>query len=152
MDVTIRLTCTKLPGRAFAGISNGEAFAYSNVHVGLQRGEEIVDTAPGDAEVAIFEPVFRVERTPDGRPNFLGPYAKGPKDERFFYLSWVEKAPSGALTRFRRAKIHLGHLDWSVVEAAARTGAPIEAELALTDRRGGPLCASVRDGVVRWKV
>lgn len=138
MDVTIRLVCTKLPGRAFAGSAGGD------LHLGIQRGEEVLEAVPADRKSVTFEPTFRVEQLDGGRTNFLGPYAKGPRDERFFYLAWFLKGEGGAVTPVGRSKIHLGHLLWGEVEYAAAANQPIEMRVELTSPKGGPRFASIR--------
>ena len=143
IHVTIRLHCIDFPGRHFDG--------KSDIKVGPQKGDEGVDDVFGDAKQADFLFDLRVERNAKtGKPNFLGPYAHGKPDERFLYLSWgVRTGP--VFQMFRRAKIPLTHLDWATVEAAARTKRPIEATLRLTDKKGGPLCASVKAEQIEWR-
>ena len=130
----------------------GAAAIREGIHLGIQRGEEVVGAAPGNSKKIIFEPTFRVSPLAGGLTNFLGPFAKGTPKERFFYLSWVVKDAEGRLIMFRRSKIHLSHLPWSRVEEAARSGKPLSVELSMTDSRGGPLCGSVRDEDARWQV
>jgi len=143
VHITIRLHCIDFPGRDFDG--------KADIKVGPQKGDEVVDDVFGDAKQADFLLELRVERnTKGGKPNFLGPYAHGKPGERFLYLCWgVRSGPHFQM--FRRAKIHLSHLDWATVETAARTKRPIEATLKLTDNRGGPLCASVKPEHIEWR-
>lgn len=143
-QVTIRLHCIDFPGRNFDG--------KANIKVGPQKGDEVVDDVFGDAKQADFLFDLRVERNPKtGKPNFLGPYAHGKPDERFLYLSWgVRIGPS--FQGFRRAKIHLHNLDWATVEKAIQTKRPIEAVVKLTDKKGGPLCASVKPDNIEWQL
>jgi hypothetical protein len=142
--VTIRLHCIDFPGRDFDG--------KTNIKVGPQKGDEVVDDVFGDAKQADFLFDLRVERNPKtGKPNFLGPYAHGKPDERFLYLSWgVRVGPF--FHGFRRAKVHLRHLEWATVEKAIKAQRPIEAVLKLTDSKGGPLCASVKADHIEWRL
>ena len=143
IQVTIRLHCIDFPGRDFDG--------KSDIKVGPQKGDEVVDDVFGDAKQADFLFDLRVERNArTGKPNFLGPYAHGKPDERFLYLSWGVRTGS-LFQMFRRAKIPLSHLDWAAVETAARTNRPIRATLKMTDRKGGPLCASVKQEHIDWQ-
>jgi uncharacterized protein DUF5990 len=141
--VTICLHGIDFPGRDFDG--------KADIKVGPQKGDEVVDDVFGDVKQADFTFELRVERNPKtGKPNFLGPYAHGKPGERFLYLSWgVRQGP--LFQMFRRAKISLSHLDWATVETAARTKRPIEATLRLTDKKGGPLCASVKREAIEWR-
>jgi hypothetical protein len=106
---------------------------------------------PGDTKTVTFTPEFRVERKKDGTPNFLGPFAQGTADDRFFYLSWGVKDPRGGFDMFRRLKIRLGHLSAARVERACRSGEPITVRLRLTDAKGGPLCATPRPPHIEWE-
>ena len=140
--ITIRLHCIDFPGRDFDG--------KADIKVGPQKGDEVVHDVFGDAKEADFLFDLRVERNAKtGKPNFLGPYAHGKPDERFLYLSWgVRNGPHFEM--FRRAKIHLSHLDWATIEQAMRRKRPIKAVVRLTDKKGGPLCASVKGEHVEW--
>ncbi len=139
MPVRIRIVGTRLPGRR-CGPAPTPGGTYENVHVGIQRGSEVVDLVPGDAPLAHFDFEVTVR---EGR--FAGPYVHG-RGERFVYLSWGEVA-GGSFRMFRRAKLQLDHLD-----AAALEGRTVQATLGLTDDRGHPLCASVRPPRVVWTV
>jgi len=152
MELTIKVICVDLPGGKFMERHGGETAIREGIHLGIQRGEEVVDAAPGNSKKIVFEPTFRVSPLAGGRTNFLGPFAKGTPKERFFYLSWVVKGADGRLTMFRRAKVHLSHLPWRRVEEAVSSGKPLCVELSMTDSRGGPLCGSVRDEDARWQV
>jgi Family of unknown function (DUF5990) len=141
--VTVRLRCVELPGRSFDG--------KADIKVGAQKGDTVVDDVFGDAKQASFDFELRVERNAKtGKPNFLGPYAHGKPTERFLYLCWGQRI-GGAWHGFRRAKIHLSHLDWPTVETAIAASRPIEAVLKLTDKKGGPLCASVKGDQIGWR-
>jgi hypothetical protein len=150
MELTIKVICKDLPGAEFHDEEKG--LHYRDVHVGIQYGENVIETVRGDAKKAEFEPVFRVAPIDGGTTNFLGPFAKGVKTERFFYLSWGELHASGLFRMFRRAKIHLSHLKWAQVERAVKANKPITVELSLTDKCGWPLCASVKPPYVDWKI
>lgn len=83
----------------------------------------------------IVEPTFRVEQLPNGTPNFLGPFAHGPRASRFIYLVWRRAgAPLG------RSKIPLGSITWTQVTS---TETP-ELRVRLVDARGGPRFATVQ--------
>jgi hypothetical protein len=120
---------TDLPGRADA------------VHVGVQRGRDVVDLVAGDAALAEF--TFDVDVR---NARFGGPYVHGKGGERFVYLSWGEVV-GGTFTMFRRAKLQLDSLD-----PTACDGHTVEGRLGLTDVKGGPLCASVRPPTITWTV
>ena len=99
----VRIVGVNLPGRAWAG--------YGNIHVGVQRGAEVVDLVPGDAGEAVWE--LPVDVMPGG--DFRGPFVQGKKGDRFLYLSWGTVGAAGGFTMFRRAKLMLAAVDAGVV-------------------------------------
>jgi hypothetical protein len=152
MEVTIKVICEHLPGIKFQDPNGDQAIAYEPVYLGIQRGNEVIEAVPANRQRVIFEPRFRVAPLTGGKTNFLGPFAKGTPQERFFYLSWVVKNEDGTLTMFRRAKIHLSHLSWSQIEAAVDSGKPLSVTLSLTGKRGDPRCGSIRGEGVHWQM
>jgi hypothetical protein len=144
MTLTVRIRGDRLPGSRF-----GE---HKAVHVGVQRGREVVNLIPGDADGAMFEFPVQVVRTESGELDYRGPFVHGRRGERFLYLSWGEVAADGTFTMFRRAKLHLSVIAPGMVEAAIESGSTLEGSVGLTDGRGGPLCASVRPPTISWQV
>jgi hypothetical protein len=84
--------------------------------------------------VLVVEPTFRVEQLPDGTPNFLGPFAHGPRAARFVYLVWRRSGAS-----LGRSKIPLTSINWSQVTS----GETPELRVRLVDGKGGPRFATV---------
>lgn len=141
--ITILLHCTDLPGVSFED--------KTAVRLGIQKGKDVIDDVPADTESVIFTCPLRVERnTKTGKPNFLGPFAHGTPEERFIYLCWGERKGM-VWYGFRRAKIHLKHIEWSTIEDCLKTDSSLEATLRMTDSKGGPLCASVGQAYITWK-
>ena len=59
-------------------------------------------------------------------PAFTGPYASGPADDRFAYLSWW------AIDRnhwINRLKARLSHIDWPLIHSSRQQNLPITADL-----------------------
>lgn len=139
MEVRIRVTGRELPGLVWCG--------HERVHLGIQRGREVVDLVPADAEVAVFDLTVGVTVDPEGRADFRGPYVHGRRGERFLYLSWGDVGRDGRFAMFRRAKLHLSGLPEADLAGHGR----FEGTLSLTDARGGPLCASVRPPRITWR-
>ena len=91
------------------------------------------------------------ERAPNDAPNFLGPFAQGPRGGRFVYVNSGKHAGQAGSRWDRRAKIPLGGISWPLVEAAwARPQGVLEARIEGTGRDGGPVCASVKS--VAWRL
>jgi hypothetical protein len=141
VTVRFRITGTEMPGRR-CGPAQGLEVDRANIHVGVQRGRDVVDLVAGDASRAFFE--FDVD-VRAGR--FSGPFVHGRGDERFLYLSWGEVAEDGDFTMFRRAKLQLDSLD-----ATASDGATIDGRLPMSYPQGGPVCASIRPPAITWTV
>jgi hypothetical protein len=139
VEVTIEIVCTELPG-----------LGDDSLHLGIQHDEEIIEFAPADAARILFKPVLRARRNADGSANFLGPFAHGPKNERFIYLNWVSKQATAPPAMVGRIKLQLNHITWTAVQNAAERNKPIRVTLALTNARGKPVMASVRQDTARW--
>ncbi len=143
-SVPVRIVGRRLPGRSWSG-RNG-------IHVGVQRGTEVVGLVPGDAADALFDIDVEVVADGNGEPDFRGTYVHGRRGERFIYLSWGEVDEHGTFIMFRRLKLHLAplmeHSSADTVLAAKK----IQAVLELTDTRGRPLAASVRPPWVTWRI
>jgi hypothetical protein len=142
--VTIKLTCIELPGLKFKEIAG--------LRLGIQKEKEVIEDVPANVKNVSFLCPLRVEKNAKtGAPNFLGPYAQGKPEERFIYLCWGDR-DNELWAGCGRAKVHLKHLDWKTIENAISTGEPIEAVIKMTDKKGGPLCATVREEHIEWRV
>jgi len=142
-ELTIELICRHLPGICFAD--------YEPVYLGIQKGSEVIEAVPGSREQVIFRPTFRIARQADGSPNFLGPFAKGTPQERFFYLSWGVMDKKAHSVMFRRAKIHLNPLTWEQVRSALSNDRPLKVVIDMTGKKGDPICASIRQDRAKWE-
>ena len=136
-QLKIRIVGERLPGRVF-----GE---HTNVHVGIQKGTEVVDMVPGDAPSAVFD-LMVVRRDDDG--DFRSPYAHGTKGDRFLYLSWGNvDEKTGEFTMFRRIKIMLAAIPAGLLRSSTTS---LEAYLSLTNDKGEPVAAAVRPPQITW--
>jgi Family of unknown function (DUF5990) len=151
MKLKIKVICEDLPSQQLPESVKGQSVVREQIHIGIQRGDQVVEAVPVDREGIVFEPSFVVSPLPYGKTNFLGPYAKGTPAQRFFYLSWVVKDQAGNLTMFGRAKIQLSHLSWAQVEEAVGSGRGLTVAVSLTDQRGKPRCGTIQGDDVRWR-
>lgn len=142
--VPIRICGRELPGLAWG--------RRERIHLGIQRGRDVVDVVPGDAELAVFDLVVEVTTGPQGQPDFRGPWVHGRRPQRFLYLSWGEVGPDGRFEMFRRAKLHLTDLPAAELAGAVAGRGRIEGNLGLRDSAGGPLCAAVRPPRITWQL
>ena len=139
LEVTIEIHCIQLPGTLWDG--------RGPVHLGIQKDNEIMEAAPADLESIVFRPVLRARKHSDGSANFLGPFAHGPRTERFIYLVWAT-----SVAMLGRVKVHLNHITWTQVEKAVARNKPIKVTIPLTNTKGKPVCASVRADASRWEL
>ncbi|MCA1649767.1 MAG: DUF5990 family protein [Acidobacteria bacterium] len=124
----------------------------AGVRFRLQRGARELEPAVRTTSTALtFEFVVRVGKRPDGKPNFLGPFAQGPPARRFVYVNSGTHAGQSGSCWTRRAKIPLTDITWALIdEARAKSGA-LETAIAGTGRDGGPTCGTVRRSA-GWRV
>lgn len=148
----LRIRGHTLPGRRCAGLPGIAKPVYDEIHVGVQRKHEVVNLVPGDAPEAAWDLQLDVVTGRDGSPDFRGPWVHGKPGERFLYLNWGERGPAGQLSMFRRAKLWLTTIDPVLLQQAIADDAVVEGRLPLTDRRGHPLCASVRPPTIQWSL
>ena len=141
--VPVRIVGRRLPGSTWSG--------RSGIHVGVQRGTEVVGLVPGDMGEAHFDLEIDVEAGAEGAIDFRGPYVHGRGGERFLYLSWGEVDAEGTFTMFRRVKLHLRPLA-EQYQAKLPKAKRVEAYLELTDPKGRPVAASVRPPWVTWRL
>jgi Family of unknown function (DUF5990) len=139
-DIALEIVCTNLP-----------AEGANSLHLGIQHDKAITEMASVASKKIVFRPVLRAQRNTDGSVNFLGPFAQGPKTERFIYLNWVTAPANQQTVMIGRIKLHLNHIAWKAVRNAVDTNRPLRVNLALTNAKGNPLMASVRPGVARWE-
>jgi hypothetical protein len=114
--------------------------------VGVQRGREVVDLHPADADAVVWAFDVADVRDRAGAADVRGPYVHGRPGARFLYLSWGGVGPDGP-GMFRRAKLMLAP---ELITAAA--GGSLTGELGLTARDGTPLCAAVRPPAIAWTI
>ncbi len=82
----------------------------------------------------VFDFELTVKEGPDpAKPVFTGPFASGPRDERFVYLAWPRLNGQGHVNR---AKFRLIDIDWALVREAQRLDRPLEYD-ASHGRAGG---------------
>lgn len=144
----VEIRGTNLPGRRCAPNPQGEA--YENIHVGIGRGDTLTGLVSGDAPSARWQIDVKT-RVSDARDiDFGGPFVKGKRGERFVYLSWGTVDEHGAFTLFRAAKLWLSEVDPSMIQEALQPGRRLVGSLGLTDRKGYPVCASVRPPAIVW--
>jgi hypothetical protein len=148
--VRILIEARDLPGGS-CGPSPDRPGGYHRIHVGVQRRSpraELLGLVSGDVASASWAVDCTVARSPTG-VDLKGPCIQGPPRGRFIYLSWGTVAGDGVFTMFRRAKLCLDAVPGAVLDRAVDSGVLV-GRLGLTDRRGHPLCASVRPPLIEW--
>jgi hypothetical protein len=112
----------------------------------VQRGKDALLAPAGtSADALVFDLTVRVGGSrADASPNFLGPYAQGPKSDRFVYVNTGTAAGQAGSPWRRRAKVRLAGAGWDLVEQAmAVPGGFLRARIEGTGADGTPTCASV---------
>jgi hypothetical protein len=111
---------------------------------------ELLSPAQKTPEGLVFEFEVVVDLS-SGVPNFLGPFAQGPKTARFIYVNSGTYAGQHVTGWARRAKISLMGVTDEQIETVLETeGAMLHAEFQGIGRDGGPTCATVKG--VEWGV
>jgi hypothetical protein len=106
-----------------------------NAPFGLQdKDERLVPPVVRADGMHVFDFELAVSEGPDGRPNFTGPFACGPRDQRFVYLSWPRLDGCGYVNR---VKLRLTDLDWPLIDRAIERGVPLEADASGRKPGGG---------------
>lgn len=118
----------------------------AGVRFAVQRGKGELETpSMSNGENLSFEFSVRVGDRADERPNFLGPFAQGPRGGRFVYVNSGTLAGQAGSCWTRRAKVGLMDIGWDLVDSVlAQPSSCLEARIAGKAGDGGPACASVR--------
>jgi len=123
----------------------------AGIDYGLQQGGgsnyETVQTQRSTGRDLRFNFSVRVREGKDSQPNFLGPFAQGPAQERFVYLDIGTYAGQKNTGWSRRLKIPLRGITWELIEK----GKTLETRVPGTGRDGSPTCATVKP-FAGWKV
>ena len=143
-ELTLLIHCHNLPGTECAG--------KTDVRLGVQKGQVVLDDVPAEGEEITFPVPLRVIlRGHNGQPDFRGPFVQGRVGERFVYLCWGQRRGE-AWEGFRRAKLPLSQISRPLLEKALQTGKPLHVFLDMTDDRGGPLTASIKEHAMVWRL
>lgn len=116
-------------------------------HLGIWCRKEVVDRVPTTAAGATFDLTVDVVPRDDGF-DYRGPYVKAGRGQRHLALYWGREGTDGWET-VRGVKLRLFELADDLVESALEAGG-LRAELDLTDPRGTPVTATVREPLLRW--
>jgi uncharacterized protein DUF5990 len=147
--ITMRIRGPTLPGIRCGCGGNDHPEPYDPIHLGIQRGREVVDIIRGDAAEAVFEIPIEI-RDLNGVVQFHGPHVQRRLPQQFIYLNWGEVKDAGQFRMFRQAKLHLTAIDPALVQRVVDENVVLEGALGLTDGKGNPLSASVRPPVITW--
>ncbi|MGK5681729.1 DUF5990 family protein [Actinoplanes sp. URMC 104] len=144
----IRIEGSDLP--AARGGARADALRLAGVHVGVQRGREVVERVPAWAPSAAWQFAITA-REVDELLDVGGPWVHGRPGARFLYLSWGNVA-GDEFEMFRRAKLLFGDVPTALLRAAFTGDGVLTASLGLTDAHGDPISARVRPPAVVWEL
>ena len=143
-ELTLVLHCQNLPGT--------ECDGRTGVRLGTQKGKEVIEDVPADSAEVIFTMPMRVHsHSQTGQSDFRGPFVQGKVGERFIYLCWGVRAGT-EWDGFRRAKLPLHHINPKLLRQALQAEKPIHVFLDMTDEKGGPLTASIKEDAIEWRL
>lgn len=143
-EFTLLLHCRSLPGTQWMD--------KSAVRLGIQKAKEVIEDMPAQGEELLFSVVVRVKPlAPEGAVDFSGPFVQGRAGERFLYLCWGERQGQ-QWESFRRAKVLFRLLAPSLLTAALANAKPIHAIIDMTNSRGNPICATVPEASIQWRI
>jgi Family of unknown function (DUF5990) len=148
--VDVRIVGVELPGRRCADPRPG-GLEYENVHVGVQRRQDVVDLIAGDAPGAEWNLTVDTV-TKDGALDLRGPFVQGKRGDRFLYLSWGTVDDANHFEMFRRAKLMFDAVPDELLRSAQAPGHRLVGTVNMTHDDGMPRCAAVRPPVVEWTV
>ena len=140
-EITLRILVRNPPTGVDFGVQEGHGNDYKTVQTQRFTKQDLQ-----------FEFPVRVKENKDGGPNFLGPFAQGPADQRFVYLDIGTYAGQTNTHWSRRLKIPLAGITWALIEQAERTSRAIEVCVPGTGRDGGPTCGTVKGVISGWAV
>jgi len=116
----------------------------SGVIFALQHGVKLVTPVMSSGVDLSFDFSVRIGKREDEIPNFLGPFAQGPRGGRFVYVNSGTLAGQPGSCWTRRAKVGLKEIGWDLVDRVlAEPSRLLEAKIAGRARDGGPACATV---------
>ena len=108
------------------------------------RDRALLDRQTSTGADLSFDVTIHAERV-DGAPRFFGDVTQGPPSGRFIYVCSGTLAGDMGSCWTRRAKVPLGEISWSAVEAVAQGRARrLETSFEGTTKDGGPTCATVK--------
>ncbi len=123
----------------------------AGVAMKVQKGKDkLLEPLMANGNELTFEFEVTVD-TAGEAPNFLGPFAQGPKSARFIYVNTGKQAGQDGTMWDRRAKLSLMSISKERVESVlASKGGRFETVINGTGRDGGPVCATIKG--LEWKV
>lgn len=123
----------------------------ADVAMMIQKGrhELVAPTSRTDAEISFDISIRGVLE--NGSPNFLGPFAQGPKDARFVYVNSGTSAGEAHSCWSRRAKLSLMSITKEqIAELLSDQTRALTTAIQGRGRDGGPVCASVKG--LAWEI
>ena len=139
-EIIVRIVLISPPVGVDYGIQRGKGSDYETLY--LQR--------PSNPRAQIVFDVPILVTDSDGVPNFGGPFVQGKPGERFLYVDIGKYAGQRNTNWARRMKVPLGHINWTLIEQAAKSGKAIETRIPGTAKDGGPTAADTSKLQSAW--
>jgi Family of unknown function (DUF5990) len=143
VSIAVVIEGVSLPGSSFG--------PYHDVRAGMGPEPHAQSLVAGDADSATWRFKIVAKRSPDGGFDAAGSYVNGRRGERFLYINWIGTLPDGRVEGFRRAKLPLRDAPIQDLVALG-PAAELVGRIRLTDRKGGPACATIHSPDLEWSV
>jgi|SRR5262245_43308805 len=141
MDIPVRLVLVGPPKGVAFGVQKGRGEESEAVSVQQSRDGDLT-----------FDFSLTLKNADDSPPNFTGPFAQGPKGDRFVYIGVGTFAGQKDSCWSRRIKIPLKGISKTLVrDVSSKPGHALVVRIPGTGRDGTPSCATVKS-LDDWKV
>ena len=137
------LVCHTLPE---AGVPKAES-----QRLGIQEGKEVLQDVPfaGQAEIHFpFSLQVDVEAA-SGNVTYKGKVVQGPRSDPFIYLCWGDRS-DGRWVPYGRTKIKLSGIPQAHIQRALQAGKLLQVRIRLTDPKGNPALATLKQDYIAW--
>ena len=125
---------------------------YAGLRLGIQAKKEVIEDLPLQAGDRLFEFVVDVSLPEEnGAPFYKGDVVQGKRGDQFIYLCWGERK-EGEWVLHSRAKVPLNAIPGPLIKQAAAENRVVRAVIQMTDDRGNPAAASLREDRVSWSL
>ena len=133
LSIKIRIILETPPAGVVYGLQNGKGIPYQTIHKQISDGQSLV-----------FEFNIDLKQPIDVSPDFSGPIAQGPLNNRFIYINIGTSAGQIDSIWQRRLKIPLTGISKETIDQICISNLALETTVPGTGKDGTPNCATVK--------